>query len=289
MPTRQAIIDYYTWKQLEYVGKYSLYGRTHTHVGYHDPEIEPNLFRPGWIRRDLGLDRLRALMHSGQERSVHALIRKARLWSNGNRILDCGAGLGGAALLLAENYGYAVSTLSVVPGQCKYISDQASTPELRERITILLGDAHKLDWWQGVKYDIVVGMDAFCQIGQLDLLFRNFAHIQEVGGVVAITDHFPKDPTGEIASYFNDYWVSSVSSLVQCLTSLENAGYRLRQVRDITSYQLPYWNLSIAYSALPSPDRNDSRRTETTSFHRAMLQAYATGQMRYCQIVATRD
>jgi SAM-dependent methyltransferase len=160
MPTRQAIIDYYMSKQSEYIGKYSLHGRTHTHVGYHDPEIEPNLFRPGWIRPEIGLDRLRAFMHSGQERNVHALIRRARLWSSGNQILDCGAGLGGAALLLAENYGYAVSALSVVPEQCRYISNQA-TFELRERVTALLGDALELDWWQGLKYDIVVGMDAF--------------------------------------------------------------------------------------------------------------------------------
>ncbi|MEV6156052.1 class I SAM-dependent methyltransferase [Nonomuraea sp. NPDC052129] len=290
MPSHEEIIEYYRWKQAEYLGKYGVNGRVHAHVGCHDSETEQNLFVPGWIRPEIGADRLRATMHDGQERNVHVLLRRARRWhGNISKALDCGAGLGGTSFLLADQYGIDVTSLTIVPEQVDFIAAQTAKLALQGKVVPVVGDAHSDTWWNGTAYDLVIALDAVCQIGDPATLFPSLAAMQPAGGVLAIADHFVSSCNSSIARYYNTYWVSAIGDLRTCLSAIEQAGYRIRLVVDASESQLPYWKLSLAYSSLAEKDRTEIRRRETAHFHSAMLSAYRAGEVQYFHVIASRS
>jgi cyclopropane fatty-acyl-phospholipid synthase-like methyltransferase len=287
VPTREAIVEYYDRKHAEYLGKYLVAGRAHAHVGHYDPDRQPELFRDDWIRPSLGAEHLKWLMHSGQENTGEMLVEFIRPWLREPRVLDCGAGLGGTALLLASRYRFSTDALTLSPAQRKTIDAQAREQGLSGLVTAIEGDAFDPLWWDDVPYDLIVGIDAFCQMGSPNKLFQVLARLQRPASVLAISDHFAQDCGSRIASYYNDYWVSEITTIDTTISALFAAGYRLRRLRDTSEMQIPYWELSAAYSELPQDDRTSERRLETKAFHQAMAAAYRNGEMRYYQIVAT--
>lgn len=288
MPKSESIVEYYDWKVPEYTGKYLLEGRAHAHVGLFDKREEPEVFRRGWISPDLGIDRLKHLMHRGQDRTVTNLVRTAQSRLTGSRALDCGAGLGGTAMMLSERFRLEVDALTISPAQYEYMNREVSSGWKDLSVRPILGDVFEKAWWPRRSYDLITGIDAFCQIGRLDELFKILHSIQTEGGVLAISDHYAADANSPIANYYNDYWVSEISTPADLFDGLDRAGYRIRHLEDLSEDQLPYWQLSVAYSQLPADDRSDGRRSETLAFHSSMRDAYVRGDMRYLQVVATR-
>ncbi|MEV6873962.1 class I SAM-dependent methyltransferase [Amycolatopsis sp. NPDC051128] len=291
MPTREELIDYYSRKESEYLGKYLLNDRAHAHVGIYDPERQPELFRSGWVDSDLGVDRLKMLMHLGQERSVSELFQLASEWLTEPepKTLDCGAGLGGTSILLAERYGLRVDALTIVPSQGRHIQREADRLNLAGLVTARVGDVFSPDDWRPSKpYGLIMSFDAFSQMGRKETVFDILARTQRAGGVLAFSDHYVASRTSEIAAYYNKYWVSEISSLQETVSALTAAGYRIRYLRDRTDRQIPYWGLSVAYSEITTSDRSTARRLETKSFHEAMKAAHHGGDMQYYQVVASK-
>jgi SAM-dependent methyltransferase len=289
VPSRESLSGYYTRKAPEYIGKYLVNGRVHVHVGVYDRERHPELFRVGWLKPSLGEERLKSLMHVGQERTVSRLLRLAGQRIEAQRILDCGAGLGGAAFQIADRYGTSVDALTIVPVQAEFIRDRAKILDLAGPVRAIVGDIFDVSaWWDGAPYDLIIGFDAFSQMGRHGDLFEELRSLQSSGGVLAFSDHYAVDRANGIARYYNDYWVSDISTLPDTLLALTGSGYRIRRVVDMSDEQIPYWEISIAYSQLSTPDRPENRRYETADFHRAMRDAYRDGTMQYYQIVASK-
>lgn len=290
MPKPRNIRQYYRWKAPEYEDKYSVGGITHIHTGHYDPGTTPELFRPGWIRPDLGVDRLKHLMRVGQDRTVSDLLGPVFEAHKPQTVLDCGAGHGGTAITIAERYGTPVDALTISPEQSEITEVSATELQVRHLVRPLTANVLKLTASHfNARYDLIFGIDAFCQIGLPEIMYRGLRRLQESGGVLAVSDNFlGKDSI--LKSEFDRYWTSDITREGETLRALRSAGYRIMTTTDTTYEQIPFWSLSIAYSLAKidqSPD-NDRPR-ESLKFHRMLRRGFEVGSLKYLRIVAVAE
>ena len=257
-------------------------------MGQYSKSRQSELFRDEFISPRLGAERLRYLMHSGQEVNSSSFFHQIRRMMQFGHVLDCGAGFGGNSWILADRYHSTVDALTISPGQVEHMQILFGQYGLLGSIAPKLGNAFASDWWHGQPYDLIIGFESFCQMGNPTALIRNLSRFQTPGGVIGISDHFMRRKESRIARYFDEYWVSDSSELGEMLVALNNSGYRLESLRDRTDGQIPYWRLSQAYSMLPTQDRSDDRRSQTFEFHRAMESGYINGDVQYVQLIARR-
>jgi SAM-dependent methyltransferase len=272
---------YYKVKAGEYVEKYGFSGVTHIHTGHYDPATEPELFRAGWIDPRLGVARLRYLMHRGQERTVDDLLMDAFRHGAPSNVLDCGAGHGGTSIRIAERHQVGVDALTISPQQARLIEDQARVLGVRNLVRPVVADIFG-DRLPSETYDLVMGVDAFCQMGKPAVLFRTLRARQRRGGVLAVSDTF-LERDDNMRRRFNDYWRSRITLVADTTNALTAAGYTIVSVNDTSRLQLPFWRLSIAYGdASPSTPR----RQRSMTFHRDLVSGFTSGVLRYLRVVA---
>lgn len=287
---REQLKDYYAAKRPEYEGKYGIDRRVHIHTAHFSPRSQPEVFREGWIRSSLGRNYLRSLVQRGQDRTVGLLMSRISRGTPINQVLDCGAGLGASSFMLAERFRAMVDALTISPEQGKFISEASKDLGLEKRVTPIITDVFDEGWIPvSIKYDCIIGIDSFCQMGFYDTLFKILASTQAPGGVLAISNYFSTTTGKSLARYFNDYWVSRISPLDDMLTALQHAGYEISALEDTSAQQLPYWNMSMALNALELPGWSASRRSESSAFHRAMRDGFSRGDIKYYQMIARKQ
>jgi 2-polyprenyl-3-methyl-5-hydroxy-6-metoxy-1,4-benzoquinol methylase len=284
----QQVDAYYTRKDPEYLAKYGLAGRVHIHAGHYSEIENPELFQPNWIRPELGSEYLRALVCEGQDRTISRIVGEVERWGKLERVLDCGAGLGGTSWVLAERHNSLVDALTVSRHQFEYLLSKSQEIGLSQRVTPILADVFGNGWSDGAKYNAIIGIDAFCQMGDYELLVKRLAAMQDPGGVIGISDYFSTEDGQDVAESFNRYWTSRVDTIESMLNALKLSGYDLTSLTETSAEQLPYWDLSIAISRLELPGWTTKRRWASRQFHVKMRQALSTGRMNYFQLVAVK-
>ena len=284
--TPHDVVSYYHRKADEYDIKYSINSVTHIHTGYYDGYEHPELFRPGWIAPSLGAARLRLLMHLGQDRTVRMLIMDIARRAQPRLVLDCGAGHGGTSLLMAQYFDSTqIDALTISSAQGQFIEKNARDVGLDTRIRPVIGNVLEPEWPAGQNYDLIVGIESFCQIGNPGDLMRILRSRQPPGALLAVSDYFIRSSTHPLREQFNDYWWSDITCLRDTIAAIEQANYRLLDLRDRTAGQQPFWQLSMAY-AETTPDHLSSQRIdESRSFHRLLADGFHDGQLSYCQLV----
>jgi len=279
------VVSYYQWKATEFDAKYSMNHITHIHTGHYDPNEHPQLFRAGWISPNLGRERIQFLMYAGQDKTVTNLISSAICETMPRTILDCGAGHGGTALILAERYGAAVDALTISPEQATLIQSNATSLGLHAQVHPLVGDVLSMNGFSHPAYDLITGIDAFCQIGNPRELFSILRTTQNFGSILAISDYFASAKDGKLVERFNDYWRSDITRLADTISALESCGYRLVRLTDTTRQQLPFWELSIAYASTRPPNLSDRRISQSKSFHQLLHDSFQDGGLSYYQLI----
>lgn len=283
-PSADSVAEYYAWKADEYDAKYSRGPVTHIHTGHFTKHWLQNPSRPH-IRN---ADYLRRLMYEGQERTIELLFGKTRALSEDLHVLDCGAGHGGTSIWLAERVGCQVTSLVLSDVQRNRINARAQQTNLGDKIRGVVGDARES--MPAGRFDVVFGIDSFCQIGSLASTFRLARASQPAGGQLLISDSFlTHAATPEDRTRFNEYWVSDISTVDGVLAALDSSGYRLDEFSNTTSLQNAFWELSIQYSEITKSSSNnqDARASQSSAFHRFLLDAYRSGRMQYIQLAAT--
>lgn len=278
---------YYSRKDAEYIGKYGSDGRVHIHVGHYDKKSHPEVFRQGYITPSLGEEYLRSLLREGQDRTTNMLLDRIPVGLDGCSVLDCGAGLGGSTWLMAERFKCQVSALTLSTDQYSYMLEESANMGL-STVMPILADVFSAGW-PTTTYDVIIGIEAMCQMGHYPRLLERLAATQKPGGIIAVSDYFAQDTMSPIANRLNDYWVSRITTASHFLDCLTRAGYKLLSLEDTTNYQLPYWDLSIAMSMFPLSSWTKERRDESRSFHQEMRQAFENQDMRYLQLVAVKE
>jgi ubiquinone/menaquinone biosynthesis C-methylase UbiE len=157
----------------------------------------------------------------------------------GDQLLDIGAGLGGPARLLAQNYGCHVTTVDLSADYCETAEWLNRATGLSERITVVHGDALDLPFADG-SFDVVWSQHAQMNVADKRRFYGEARRVLKDGGRLALWDvvagpvqpiHFPV-PWADTAD---------LSFLVQSgelLQILEQARFDVRAWNDLTSQTL---------------------------------------------------
>lgn len=284
----KKVRESYSKKIASYESKYNFGYYTHVHTGLYEKSSFPLIANAKVDQlHKLGISKIRHYLHLGQESLINRLLSKGFYERQPRNVLDCGAGHGGTSLYIADNFSLPVCALTVSDEQTAII----------ERRAIESGNSHLIsnkcdnifDTSFETLFTHIVGVDAFCQMGNPAILFKKLNSFLEPSGLVLVSDYFVERKTSEIAEFFNSYWASDITTIEETVESAFQAGLTLQHLSDITQQQIPFWNLSIAHSNIllqKIQDNSERKRLEGSKvFHSAMKSAFHKGYLAYKQII----
>ncbi|MDP6392225.1 MAG: methyltransferase domain-containing protein [Arenicellales bacterium] len=186
----------------------------------------------------IGIDLIEAMysddyLSMGGIASTDILARKSGIGKD-SRILDVGSGLGGPALHLAAVYGCRVTGLDVIELNILEAEKRAKTRQLDHLVDFTLGDATDMPFSNGT-YDVILGQDAWCHIGEKNQLIEECARVLAPNGTIAFTDWLQ---TGQMDDQFQREILSAFASpglatLESYHTLLTNHGFSNIEQEDI--------------------------------------------------------
>ncbi len=149
-----------------------------------------------------------------------------------DELLDVGAGLGGPARLLAQNYGCHVTTVDLSADYCETAQWLNHATGLSERITVVHADALNLPFLDG-SFDVVWSQHAQMNIADKRRFYREARRVLKDGGRLAIWDIIagPVQPI-----HFPVPWADTpdISFLAQ--------SDALRQILQEAKFEITAWN-----------------------------------------------
>ena len=172
---------------------------------------------------------------AASRRTVDTMAQQLPTLGEGFRVLDCGAGYGGAARALAKNFGCQVDclNLSVVQNE----RNRALTAEagLSSHIRVFDGAFESLPF-EDASYDAVWSQDAFLHSGDKPTVLREVARVLKPGGSLVFTDPMQADdcPPGVLAAVLARIHLDSMGSFALYRKLAAEVGLREAEVLDMT-------------------------------------------------------
>ncbi len=122
---------------------------------------------------------------------VHEMVRWAGLdqLPAGTRVLDVGCGIGGSSRILARDYGFSVTGITISPQQVKRA--QELTPAGLD-VQFLVEDALAMSFPEG-SFDVVWSIEAGPHMPDKDLFARELLRVLKPGGILAVADWNQRD------------------------------------------------------------------------------------------------
>ncbi|MEN9231932.1 MAG: methyltransferase domain-containing protein [Thermostichus sp. DG02_5_bins_236] len=122
---------------------------------------------------------------------VHEMVRWAGLdqLPAGTRLLDVGCGIGGSSRILAQDYGFSVTGITISPQQVKRA--QELTPTGLD-VQFLVEDALAMSFPDG-SFDVVWSIEAGPHMPDKALFARELLRVLKPGGILAVADWNQRD------------------------------------------------------------------------------------------------
>ncbi len=122
---------------------------------------------------------------------VHEMVRWAGLdqLPAGTRVLDVGCGIGGSSRILARDYGFSVTGITISPQQVKRA--QELTPTGLD-VQFLVEDALAMSFPEG-SFDVVWSIEAGPHMPDKSLFAKELLRVLKPGGILAVADWNQRD------------------------------------------------------------------------------------------------
>ena len=185
---------------------------------------------------------------------VHEMVRWGGLdhFPKGTTVLDVGCGIGGSSRILAKDYGFDVTGITISPGQVQRATDL--TPE-GVTATFHVDDAMALSY-PDASFDVVWSVEAGPHMPDKDGFARELLRVLKPGGVLVVADWNQRDDrqrplTGwerPVMKQLLDQWSHpKFASIEGFAESLVDTGWVDGEVvtADWTQETLPSWIDSI--------------------------------------------
>jgi sarcosine/dimethylglycine N-methyltransferase len=165
----------------------------------------------------------------------------------GDHILDVGAGLGGPARWLAQNYGCHVTTVDLTADFCETAEWLNRATELADRITVVQADALNLPFASG-SFDVVWSQHAQMNIADKRRLYGEARRVVKDGGRLAICDIIagPRQPIHFPVPWADAPDISFLAQSDELRSILEESGFRVRIWNDLTSLTIETLHAQMA-------------------------------------------
>ena len=131
----------------------------------------------------------------------------------GTKVLDLGAGYGGAARYLASEFGASVTCLNLSETQNRRNREITKEAGLADRIEVLQGNFEQLALEDG-SFDVVWSQDSFLHSDKRSQVLKEARRVLKPGGTLIFTDPMQADdcPQGVLAPVLERIHLSSLAS-----------------------------------------------------------------------------
>ena len=160
--------------------------------------------------------------------------------TDGVRLLDVGCGRGGPAIHLADQFGFRVTGLDLVPYNIERATENARRKRLKTEFVV--GDATQLPFTTD-SFTACTAIDALVYLPNRNSVFTAVADIIESAGVFVLSDLMMQSDVSETEREFVDSFAAtwdmpSVGTVEQYNAALDDAGFELEAVEDITRHSV---------------------------------------------------
>jgi cyclopropane fatty-acyl-phospholipid synthase-like methyltransferase len=262
---------YYESKTLPVLRRYGPGPRVHYHTGLIDAPA-----RPAPSARAM-----RQQLVSAQERMLYhaAEVWRAKSVSQGE-VLDVGCGLGGGAIFWAQEFGSAVTAVTIAPSHVQLVARFAAQAGVEAQVRPLLCDA--LEVAGEARFDTVIAIDSSSHLPR-KAWFERVAVLLRPGGRVFVADNFLERSKYE--GPINSHWCARIGRIAEYLAAAREAGLREELLEDISRRTEQFWSLTLALireEAQQNPSVTRSVEFEKSlALHGLMQQGLTEGGLRY--------
>ncbi len=191
---------------------------------------------------------------TAKEDFVHEMVRWGGLdkLPQGTTLLDVGCGIGGSSRILAQDYGFAVTGVTISPQQVKRA--QELTPDGVDA-TFKVDDAMALSFPDG-SFDVVWSIEAGPHMPDKAIFAKELMRVLKPGGVLVVADWNQRDDRNQplnawerpVMQQLLDQWSHPAFSSIEGFSELLTATGLVEgevDTADWTTETLPSWIDSI--------------------------------------------
>jgi cyclopropane fatty-acyl-phospholipid synthase-like methyltransferase len=230
-----TITEYYTESHLDYQLIWQLPVSHGLHAGYHDDEH----------RR-----------HGAAVENMNRVLADKVDIGHEDRVLDCGCGVGGSTVWLADNRGASACGIDLVPMQLRKAADLASDRGVADRVDFSRQDFTRTAFPDD-SFDVIWGIEAICHAEDKRDFLDEAARLLRDGGRLVVSDGFQAvdaltPAEREAMDVWLDGWaVPNLDSVDAFSDGLVEAGFADVTVEDATESVMPsskrlYWVSRLA-------------------------------------------
>jgi sarcosine/dimethylglycine N-methyltransferase len=205
---------------------------------YYNSDDADNFYFHVWGGEDIHVG---LYEHAGQdiatasERTVATMADKLVSLSADSKILDVGAGYGGAARWLARRHGCHVTCLNLSEAQNQRNRDLSAEQGLAERIDVIDGSFEDIPAPDG-SFDIAWSQDAILHSGQRARVLDEVDRVLKPGGQFIFTDPMQADgcPAGVLTPVLDRIHLDTLGSFAFYREQAKRLGWEEVSVTDLT-------------------------------------------------------
>ncbi len=207
---------------------------------YYDSDDADRFYFHVWGGEDIHIGIYEKPGESIAEASHRTLVRMAeQLGPLGQdaKVLDLGAGYGGAARFLAETYGCKVTCLNLSETQNERNRSLNAERGLSDRIDVIRGNFEDLPF-HGEAFDVVWSQDAFLHSGDRRRVLDEASRVTRPNGRLIFTDPMQADdcPPGVLGPVLSRIHLETLGSFEFYRQQLELLGYKETSIVDLTPH-----------------------------------------------------
>lgn len=209
--------------------------------------------------------------HFGGLAATDELARNAHI-TNGSRVADFCAGLGGTVRYLAYKYGADVTGIELTPSRVAGAQDLTRRVGLEDRARVIEGNVMSAPI-DPAAMDAVVSQEAFCHVPDPRRALSEAFRILKCEGRLAFTDWIANEPlsTDDSKLMWDGMAIQPLRSIPEYRDIVENVGFRAVVAVDLTTEWAPILKERLAmYQRL----REEARQAGTPMGHVAFHASY---------------
>jgi cyclopropane fatty-acyl-phospholipid synthase-like methyltransferase len=210
--------------------------------------------------------------HYGGLAATDELARGAQV-SNGSRVADFCAGLGGTVRYLAHKYGADVTGIELTPARVAGAQELTKRVGLQETARVIEGNVLEVPL-ADASMDAVVSQEAFCHVPDVKKALTEAFRILRKDGRLAFTDWMANEPlTADDAQLMWDGMaIQPLRSISDYCHLVESSGLRVLSATDLTDEWGPILQERLAmYQRLREEARQAGTPTGHDAFHRSYV------------------
>jgi sarcosine/dimethylglycine N-methyltransferase len=209
--------------------------------------------------------------HYGGLAANDALAERAAI-SNGTRVADFCAGLGGPARYLAHIYGADVTGIELTLARVKGAQELTRRAGLQDRVRIIEGNVMQVPLTDA-SIDVVVSQEALLHVPDKRRALAEAFRILKPGGRIAFTDWVAHRPlsAADRELMWQGMAVTELYTLPAYTNLVRDAGFTVTSVEDLTSD----WGAILTERlAMYRKLREETRAAGTPAGHDAFYESY---------------